>query len=211
MLNNPEYLIYVDYLLLLIFGFTASQQLFSSRFNFYGIISLVSVSLYFTLHSIHSNFNMFALLMFLVAIVFIILEVFVPGGILGIVGVLALGYAMHSINDSNQFILLAIVAAIILFTLVSLLNIYVFKKKMLFLNKLVLKDKLSAEKGYVANKSETNLLGKELIAYTDLRPSGVAILEGRKYDVVSQGDFIEKNTKLVVTEVIGMRIVVSKK
>lgn len=210
-MNISEYLIYIDYLLLLILAFTASQQLFSSKFNFYGIISMVSISLYFSLHSVYSNFNGLALLMFGSAILFIILELFVPGGILGILGVLTLAYALVSINESNQFIVLAIVVSLIVFVILSLLNIYLFKKKMLFLNKLILKDKLTSEEGYIANKSEIDLVGKELVAYTDLRPAGVAILDGVKYDVVSQGDFIEKDSKLVVTETIGMRIVVRKK
>lgn len=211
MMNNPEYLIYIDYVLLLILSFSASQQLFSSKFNFYGIIAILSVSLYFSVHSIYSNFNILALIMFISAILFIILELFVPGGILGILGVLTLAYALVSINESNQFIVLAILVSLIVFVILSLLNIYLFKKKMLFLNKLILKDKLSAEEGYIANKSDIDLVGKELVAYTDLRPAGVAILDGVKYDVVSQGDFIEKDSKLVVTETIGMRIVVRKK
>lgn len=210
-MNISEYLIYIDYLLLLILAFTASQQLFSSKFNFYGIISMVSISLYFSLHSVYSNFNGLALLMFGSAILFIILELFVPGGILGILGVFALSYAIVSINESNQFIIFAIVVSLVVFVIISLLNIYIFKKKMLFLNKLILKDKLTSEEGYIANKSEVDLLGKEFLAYTDLRPAGIAIFEGKKYDVVSQGDFIEKDTTLIVTDVVGMRIVVTKK
>ncbi|MBF0746310.1 serine peptidase [Gemella sp. 19428wG2_WT2a] len=210
-MNNPEYLIYLDYLLLFILSFSTSQQLFSSKFNFYGITAILSISLYFSLHSIYSNFNILALLMFISAIIFIILELFVPGGILGILGILVLGYALVSINKINQYIVLAIVVSLIVFVIMSLLNIYLFKKKMLFLNKLILKDKLLTEEGYIANKSDISLVGKELKAYTDLRPAGIAILDGKKYDVVSQGEFIEKNSSLIVTETIGMRIVVRKK
>lgn len=204
-------LVYIDIILLILLGFSASQQIFSEKFNFYGITSVISVSIYFAMHSIYSTFNIMIFLAFVAAIIFIVLELFVPGGILGILGIATLLYSLVAINGSNQYITLVIIIAFVLFVVLSLLNIYLFKKEMLFLNRLILNDSLKTEDGYVANKGYTELINKELLTYTDLRPAGIAIKDKIKYDVVSEGDFIDKNTIVVVSEVVGMRIVVKKK
>lgn len=211
MLNISEYLIYIDYILLLLLSYASCQQVFSDKFNGYGFLSVLSLSMYFSIHLMSSAFNILVLVAFIAALIFLVLELFIPGGILGVFGVLALLYSLIGVNNSNQNIIFVISLSVLVFVVLALLNIYVFKKKMLFLNKLILKDSLTTEKGYVANFSKEELLDKELVAYTDLRPSGIAIIDNEKYDVVSEGDYIEKGSAIVVSEVIGMRIVVRKK
>jgi len=49
------------------------------------------------------------------------------------------------------------------------------------------------------------------VAETALRPTGKALIDSRRYDVVSDGDFIEQGTAIEVVEVAGTRIVVRKK
>ncbi len=57
------------------------------------------------------------------------------------------------------------------------------------------------------NKLE-DLISTEGVAITTLRPSGTANIKGDKVDVVSEGEMIEKNTKIKVIDVKGNRIVV---
>ena len=54
------------------------------------------------------------------------------------------------------------------------------------------------------------LLGKKGKTLTPVRPVGKAIIEGKLYDVVSEGEFIEKNKIVKVRHVEGMRIVVEE-
>lgn len=56
-----------------------------------------------------------------------------------------------------------------------------------------------------------SLLGREGTAFTALRPAGTALIDGRKHDVVSEGDFIEAGDPLIVVQEEGMRILVRKK
>ncbi|HVR87123.1 MAG TPA: NfeD family protein [Planctomycetota bacterium] len=51
-------------------------------------------------------------------------------------------------------------------------------------------------------------LGKEGQAQTILRPAGIALIEGKKVDVVTAGENIEKGSRIKVTKVEGNRIVV---
>ena len=51
-------------------------------------------------------------------------------------------------------------------------------------------------------------LNKEGVAKTQLRPSGTAIIDGERVDVVTEGNLIEPGTNLKVVAVEGMRVVV---
>ena len=55
-----------------------------------------------------------------------------------------------------------------------------------------------------------SLLGKEGIALTLLRPAGTANIDGEKVSVVTEGDFIEQNSRIRVTKIEGYRIVVER-
>ncbi|HVR35487.1 MAG TPA: NfeD family protein [Methylomirabilota bacterium] len=46
------------------------------------------------------------------------------------------------------------------------------------------------------------------VAHTPLRPSGTAILQGRRVDVVTEGGLIDKGTPVKVVAIEGMRVVV---
>jgi membrane-bound serine protease (ClpP class) len=61
-----------------------------------------------------------------------------------------------------------------------------------------------AERGAIGRE----LLGKSAIAVTDLRPAGVVDLGTERLDVVTQGYFVERGTRVRVVEVSGNRIVV---
>lgn len=210
MIDN-SYIVYADWILLIVMFLAFCQQLFSYKFNFYGIVSILSLSFYIAIHSLQSGINMLVLFLFLGAISLIILEMFIPGGIMGVLGIVALIGSIVIINEVTHTITFVIIVSVVLFVLLYLFNIYVLKKKLLFLNRLVLEEEISTEKGYVAKESQIELVGKNLVALTDLRPAGTAILNDVKYDVVTEGDFIEKGNSLIVTQVEGMRIVVRKK
>jgi len=68
---------------------------------------------------------------------------------------------------------------------------------------------------FVSNRSignvgaeQPNLLSKTGIAFTVLRPSGTALIDGHRVDVVTEGVFVEKGTSLKVIAIEGMRVVV---
>ena len=180
------------------------------KFNFFGVLSLLSLATYIALHSYSTGLSIFILLIFIGGIALIGLEMFIPGGIVGTVGVITLVYAIIYVNKSTYYIAFILVISLILAVILYYVNRNVFHKKLMFLDRLVLNDSISTEDGYVASESRLELLGQKLIAYTDLRPAGVAILDNEKLDVVTDGDFIEKGNKIEVIRVEGMRIVVKK-
>jgi membrane-bound serine protease (ClpP class) len=62
--------------------------------------------------------------------------------------------------------------------------------------------------GYVASADYTLLLGLRGEAVSPLRPSGSAEIDGVRYNVVTDGSFIQPGTPFEVVQVQGSRIVV---
>ena len=50
--------------------------------------------------------------------------------------------------------------------------------------------------------------GKEGVAKTMLRPSGVAIIEGERIDVQTEGEIVEKDSRIQVVKVVGNTVFV---
>ena len=57
-----------------------------------------------------------------------------------------------------------------------------------------------------------SLLGREREGktLTDLKPSGSAMIDGERVDVVSDGEFIPKESNVVVSKHEGLRVLVEK-
>jgi membrane-bound serine protease (ClpP class) len=64
--------------------------------------------------------------------------------------------------------------------------------------------------GYVAQYDKKDLIGQEGITKTPLRPSGIALINDKRIDVVTKGEYIDKEKYVEVIEVSGNRIVVRK-
>jgi len=54
------------------------------------------------------------------------------------------------------------------------------------------------------------LLGRTGHALTVLRPAGVADIDGLRIDVITEGDFLDAGTPIIVSHVEGVRVVVEK-
>ena len=67
----------------------------------------------------------------------------------------------------------------------------------------------SSDQGYHAAPRElTALVGKSGKTITPLRPAGVALINGQRVDIVTQGEFVKPETEIEVIQVEGSRVVV---
>jgi membrane-bound serine protease (ClpP class) len=95
---------------------------------------------------------------------------------------------------------LALVASVVLLR---------FLPKLPFGRQLILHTGLGADTGYAsAPASDRQWLGKQGTAVSPLRPAGIADIEGKRVDVVSEGEWIDATTPIEVIRVDGNRIVV---
>lgn len=146
----------------------------------------------------------------LLGIVVIIAEIILPSaGLLTIAALGLFGYSLFlvfsTISITAGFIFL--VADMIMVPVLILIGI-----KALAASPATLKTALKSEEGAsVLQPGYQQLLGIEGKAITDLRPSGTASINGKRYDVVSNGEYISKDTIIIVTAVNGNRVVVKTK
>ena len=77
---------------------------------------------------------------------------------------------------------------------------------------LVLRTELGSDKGYnsAAKEDYSEYLGQTGVALTVLRPAGTAMIENKRLDVVSVGDFIEVDVPIQVINVEGSKVMVEK-
>jgi len=67
-----------------------------------------------------------------------------------------------------------------------------------FFQKIALQTTLETQEGYTSKAYNDELIGKTAIAHTVLRPVGKISIEGKLYDAVSDGNFIEKGQQVIV-------------
>ena len=73
---------------------------------------------------------------------------------------------------------------------------------------LFLKQQTHRAEGYISAPQRDELIGRDGVALTDLRPAGVAEVDGERIDVVSEGDFVMAGATVTVVHAEGYRHVV---
>ena len=139
-------------------------------------------------------------LLFVGGISLMILESMLPGMVLGFIG-LALVVTATYFGFTHHW---AIGAGQIGFAAVIVPAAFFWGSR-----RMALKTALSAEEGVVSFSVDWAVyLGKEGEAVTPLRPAGVVRVEGKKVDVVTAGEMIEKGKQVRVVKVEGNRVIV---
>lgn len=198
----------IAFILLAIFILGLVMQLFSEQFNFYGLLSIAAVLLFFSGHLLMEGNNLWALSLFVIGAFLIILEFFVIGTFLGILGVilLLLSIVLVSGNMIMYSIFLLIIVIIASFMVVGLIKSK--KRKIPFLNRLILNDATDTESGYTSFDDRSYLLDETAITVTPLRPSGTIRYGEERIDAVAEGSYIAADRKVKVIHVEGTRVVV---
>ena len=163
------------------------------------------------------NWLIWSLVFFGVGLVFTMIEVLVPsGGILGIIAVLCLGGSIAVAYGSSG--LAAVIVGgveLVCVPVVIALGFKVLPRTRLG-KQLILSPPASdkyehasdAPAGTTSTGPYEDLLHREGVVVTALRPSGTAEFDGRRISVVSNGEVIENNRRVRVVLVEGARVVV---
>ena len=192
-------------------------ELRTPGFGLPGVVGIASLALFFGGHWLVQLAGWEELLLGLIGIVLLVLEVLViPGfGVPGVLGILALVsslvLSLVGPGFTTAFMLGAagrVVGALLVALLASLVLLR-FLPRLPFARRLVLSGGLTAAQGYAsAPESDVLRLGKTGRALSPLRPAGIAVIEGKRVDVVSEGEHIDAGQFIEVTRVDGNRVVV---
>ncbi len=148
------------------------------------------------------------ILLTLVGFLMLAAEVFVPGMVLGIlgtfclIGAVVLAYVEFGVVTGS--LVLAGVSAVTLTGFVAWM--FAFPHTGIG-RRIMLRGSLTTGEGEKSSP-EADLLGKTGVALTPLRPAGSARIESLKTDVVAEGNFIERGSRVVVVSQEGLRTVV---
>ena len=135
-------------------------------------------------------------ILLLLACVLLFVEFYLPSGVIAAIGAvfflisLTQAFALFGYLGGGLFFLAAICGG----ALTAWLAITMIKrsstKNTFFL--------AASQEGFVGTDSDSSLVGKRGIAVSDLGPSGFALIDSQRVQVVSDGRYIEKGTSIVV-------------
>jgi len=149
-----------------------------------------------------------AILLIALGLVLLLIEIFLlPGfGAAGVPGVIFMAAGVIWVMTKNTELGLIYAGVTVGVTIpLSILALWLVPRTKIG-KKMILE---SSEAGFSAPSEELkDLAGKSGKAVTPLRPSGTAVIEGKRVDVVSLGEFIDKGSEIEVIEVEGYRVVV---
>ncbi len=198
-----------------------------------GILGILCLALFFWGHSIANLSGWEGPLLFVVGITLLGLEIFVtPGfGILGVSGIVAIllsfvitlvgrspvtspSYFYHSVDSGDVIHAMSVtLVAVGLATVGFMLTPFLFPAvaQTRLGRRLVLEGSELRDEGYHSHQDAEDMqdwIGMRGVAYTALRPAGIAVVNGRRVDVVSEGGFVNRDDPVAVVRVEGRRIVV---
>lgn len=215
-------------MLCIIIGIYAEVQ--SPGIGFGAGIAVIGLIVFLFGHSVAGLTGKVDIILILVGIALLAAEVFVlPGfGICGLLGLLAVmaglvmamvpsipqGNPLDGVEPSavSEYIgegVKRLAVALLLSIGCGLLLSRIFPHTGLY-RRLALQNEALASEGYVGVDIEGQraMIGKQGITQSPLRPAGIALIDGRRIDVVSAGSFVDGGVPVVVTETNGPRVVV---
>ena len=185
-----------------------------------GTIGLVCLGLFFGSHLLVNLADWSEILIFVLGIAFILVDLFfVAGfGLLAIPG-MAMIFASLFLSLMGRFdlwtwneastVLTPMLMSLILTGVLGALILRTLPQSKIW-NRLVLDTAEKASDGYVATQTFDELLDATGTAFTDLRPGGTGLFEGRRISIMTEGDYITKDTAITIIEVEGSRVIVRK-
>jgi len=194
-------------------------------FGLPGTIAIICFLIVFFSYGLLGTLESFELLLFIAGIILLVIELLlIPGfGVTGVAGIILIvaslilsmqGFVIPKFDYQRKImkinaivVLSSLVGALIGFTVLAR-----FLPKIGVFSALMLKAEQKPEEGFVVQDEEekSKLVGGQGIAVTPLRPSGKAKIGDELYDVQTEGEYVEKGTRIEVIEVSGNRIIVKK-
>jgi membrane-bound serine protease (ClpP class) len=192
-------------------------------FGLPGILGITCLMIFFWGHHIAGLAGMEDLILFGIGVTLLLVELFVlPGfGLVGFAGILCMLVAMLSAMIQRypgmpwyqiswpqlQVPILKLSISLIGSGIAAFILARYLPETTLF-KRLVLSTATSRSQGFEAAHSEETLIGQEGITISALRPSGAAMIGDRRVDVVTRGEFVERDAPIRIAEVHGQRIIV---
>lgn len=149
-------------------------------------------------------------ILFLIGVMLLAAEVFLPGGIIGVFGGLAMlaGCVVAFQEYGSSGGTAATLAALVLLGLTFYVELVWLPKTRLGKKLIVQATVASTSQPALASTAE--VVGKSAEAITPLVPSGYVLVEGRRYEAFCQSGHVAVGTSLNVVGLDNFRLIVTK-
>lgn len=186
-----------------------------------GTAGIVALVLFFGSSYILALASIIDILLFGIGLILVLLEIFViPGfGVAGISGIIMIivslflaltGTNLPYVDSSVISVAVIQLSSALVGALILIFILAKFLPKTSTFSRLILAEAEHPNKGFVSANKVSKIVGKKGVALTTLRPAGIAEIDGKRLDVVTEGTYIEKGEKVVVIKSEGIKIVVTK-
>lgn len=176
----------------------------------FAVLGLTSITLYFYFYLPDTTTFMTMLIIYFAGLALIIIDgKLISDGTLAMLGIVAIFISVAISAPTFTAGLYAVIGVIIGIGLSFLFLKFLPRRNMW--SKIALKDRLTEEQGYSSLSEEyAQLRDKRGKTITDLRPVGTVLINGKEYSVISNGQWIKRDTEVVVVDVDGTKILVKE-
>ncbi|NNE71587.1 MAG: nodulation protein NfeD, partial [Rhodothermales bacterium] len=186
--------------------------------GFPGLMALIGATLSFGPHYVLGLVESWELVLFILGIALLLVELFVfPGfGVAGLSGLVLVVFSLAvslignvglnfpSVEQVGAAIWTLAITMAILVALMMLAARWLPQSTRF--NQLVLAPELGSAAGFTSAPTDSTLVGKIGKALTTLRPAGIAMIDDRRIDVMTAGEYIEAGTTIRVVGAKGSRV-----
>jgi len=178
-----------------------------------GTVGLVCLALLFGGHMIAHIDAGIGLIIFVFGVGLLLAEIFIiPGfGVAGVAGIILIFFgALFAINTGTgswtEALRIVSQSLIIIIVLGGFL-VYFLPKTSIW-KTTVLETEEKSESGYTSSDIMSKFQGKIGVTLSQLRPSGIALIDDERVNVISEGSFIDKKVAVEVVRIEGGKVIV---
>ncbi len=148
--------------------------------------------------------------LFLLALFLFFLEIFLPGGILAIIGGILLiaacviGYTEYGGTTAMTIFCISATLALIMF----FVEIWLIQHKKF--GKFLRLDKRNTSSSLEPQAKAEDIVGKTGESLTKMAPTGMVIIDGKKYEAFSQSGLLEAAVPIEVVRVDNFRLIIKQ-
>ncbi len=151
------------------------------------------------------------IILVVLGIILIVVEMFMPGfGIAGVSGSVCLIVGLVLGSDTLAGAMFSLLIIVLLLVITAAIIFRSVLKGKLSRSPVVLNTAIDGGSTELFDADMQQLVGKTGVAESALRPSGIIVVDGKRLDVISEAEFIDKGTTVKITSVQGTRILVKR-
>ena len=148
------------------------------------------------------------IVLFIAGFILVGIELAVPGfGAPGISGIVCLvGGIICTADNIEEGLTMTVIVVVILAVMLTVAMVFLKHVK----SPVILDTEIKSTKGYISVSDMEYLVGKEGTAVTDLRPAGKCSIEGVEFDVRTEGRYVMRGDKVIISRIHENMIMVKE-